>query len=80
METGCQLTLPQAYPEMTEVGSIGQSVQSRELMVSYFALLLVFYVLCVQYMRITSDPHHHVPLRPMFKLIWNMHGNEVTPK
>ncbi|GJQ81229.1 hypothetical protein Trydic_g20448 [Trypoxylus dichotomus] len=50
------------YPNITDLKSIGKSVQGRELYV----------------MVLSSTPTKHVPGKPEFKYIANMHGNEVV--
>ncbi|CAG9814957.1 unnamed protein product [Phaedon cochleariae] len=52
------------YPNITRINSIGKSVQKRE--------LLVFVI--------GSTPDKHVPGKPEFKYVANMHGNEVVGK
>ena len=50
-----------AYPHITQLFSVGKSVQNRELWV----------------MRITDNPSVQEPGEPMFKYVANMHGDEV---
>lgn len=54
--------LEKDFPSIAKTGSIGQSVEGRDLM----------------YVRITSNATAPRPVgRPMFKYVGNMHGNEV---
>ena len=48
-------------PNITRIYSIGKTVNNRDLTV----------------MEITKDPGQYKPLKPNFKYIGNMHGNEV---
>ena len=50
-----------AYPHITQLFSVGKSVQNRELWV----------------IRITDNPSVQEPGEPMFKYVANMHGDEV---
>ncbi|XP_044260416.1 carboxypeptidase D isoform X2 [Tribolium madens] len=50
------------YPNITHLHSIGKSVEGRDLYV----------------MIISSTPFKHVPGKPEFKYVANMHGNEVV--
>ncbi|XP_025831012.1 carboxypeptidase D [Agrilus planipennis] len=52
----------ETYPNITFLKSVGQSVQGRELYV----------------MTVSSTPFEHVPGKPEFKFVANMHGNEVV--
>lgn len=52
------------YPKITKLGSIGKSVQDRELW----------------YMQITDNPGIQEDGEPMFKYVGNMHGNEVISR
>ncbi|KAI6220319.1 Carboxypeptidase D [Aphelenchoides besseyi] len=50
------------YPKLTQLSSVGRSVQGRQLWV----------------MIVGSNPKEHELLRPEFKYVGNMHGNEVV--
>ncbi|KAK5638630.1 hypothetical protein RI129_012925 [Pyrocoelia pectoralis] len=50
------------YPNITELRSIGKSVQGRDLYV----------------MILSNSPQQHIPGKPEFKYIANMHGNEIV--
>ena len=52
------------YPEITKIGSVGKSVQGRELW----------------YMQITDKPGEVEDGEPMFKYVGNMHGDEVISR
>ena len=52
------------YPQITKVGSLGKSVQGRELW----------------YMQITDNPEKIEDGEPMFKYVGNMHGDEVISR
>ncbi|KHN74597.1 Carboxypeptidase D [Toxocara canis] len=54
--------LANGYPNLTHLYSIGRSTERRELYV----------------IAISLNPKIHVPGRPEFKYVGNMHGNEVT--
>lgn len=54
--------LHETYPKLTNLYSIGKSVQNRDLWV----------------IEISKSPGRHVPLVPEFKYVANMHGNEVV--
>uniref|UniRef100_A0A914Z7U6 Peptidase M14 carboxypeptidase A domain-containing protein n=1 Tax=Panagrolaimus superbus TaxID=310955 RepID=A0A914Z7U6_9BILA len=53
--------LVQEFPTLCTLNSIGKSVEGRELWV----------------LVISKDPRHHIPGKPEFKYVANMHGNEV---
>lgn len=56
------IMLQEQFPQIAKTGSIGKSVQGRELM----------------YIRITANATAPRPLlMPMFKYVGNMHGNEA---
>ncbi|XP_072318667.1 carboxypeptidase D isoform X1 [Eucyclogobius newberryi] len=57
-------SLCQRYPLITNLSSIGQSVQGRELWV----------------MRITRNPNTDSPGLPKFKYVGNMHGDETVSR
>uniref|UniRef100_A0A915AZP0 Peptidase M14 carboxypeptidase A domain-containing protein n=2 Tax=Parascaris univalens TaxID=6257 RepID=A0A915AZP0_PARUN len=54
--------LANEYPQLTHLYSIGKSTQQRDLYV----------------IAISLQPKIHLPGRPEFKYVGNMHGNEVT--
>jgi len=54
--------LHETYPKITQLTSIGKSVQGRDLWV----------------FEIAETPGKHTPMIPEFKYIANMHGNEVV--
>lgn len=55
--------LEQQYPTIAKTGTIGQSVQGRDLI----------------YLRVTANvTSPRPPTRPMFKYVGNMHGNEAV--
>lgn len=62
--TGLLQSLAQKYPLITNLSSIGQSAQGRELWV----------------MRITKDPNMDIPGKPKFKYVGNMHGDETVSR
>lgn len=55
-------TINKKYPDITRLGSIGKSVQGRELW----------------YMQITDNPNITEKGEPMFKYVGNMHGDETV--
>lgn len=57
-------SLAQKHPLITNLSSIGHSVQGRELWV----------------MRITKDPNTDTPGKPKFKYVGNMHGDETVSR
>ncbi|KAE8622096.1 hypothetical protein XENTR_v10005094 [Xenopus tropicalis] len=62
--TGLLRALQQAHPELASLGSLGRSVQGRELW----------------YMRLTVEPDAVPPERPKFKYVGNMHGDETVSR
>jgi len=54
--------LADKYPNITHLYSVGKSVQGRELWV----------------LTVAKNPREHQLLRPEFKYVANMHGNEVV--
>lgn len=61
METALK-ELHETYPKLTNLYSVGKSVENRDLWV----------------LEVSKTPGQHVPLVPEFKYIANMHGNEVV--
>lgn len=53
--------LTREYPDLCTLNSIGKSVEGRELWV----------------LTVSTNPKMHVPGKPEFKYVANMHGNEV---
>lgn len=54
-------SMEEKYPTLCQLRSIGQSVSGRDLWI----------------MEISDNPGSHEELEPEFKLIGNMHGNEI---
>ncbi|KAG8450429.1 hypothetical protein GDO86_002911 [Hymenochirus boettgeri] len=57
-------SLQKAHPELCSLGTLGRSVQGRELW----------------YVRLTVTPQSVPPDRPQFKYIGNMHGDETVSR
>lgn len=53
-------SLERSYPNLTKVHSIGKSVQGRDIIV----------------IEISTNVNERSPLKPMFKYVANMHGDE----
>ena len=49
------------FPHIAKVGSIGRSVQGRQLV----------------YLKLSANPESRSLMEPMMKYVANMHGNEV---
>uniref|UniRef100_A0A8C5BHP1 Carboxypeptidase D, a n=1 Tax=Gadus morhua TaxID=8049 RepID=A0A8C5BHP1_GADMO len=62
--TGLLQTMVNTYPHISNLSSVGRSVQGRELWV----------------MRITKDPNTDDPGKPRFKYVGNMHGDETISR
>ncbi|CAL8345725.1 unnamed protein product [Arctogadus glacialis] len=62
--TGLLQTMANTYPHITNLSTVGRSVQGRELWV----------------MRITKDPNTDDPGKPRFKYVGNMHGDETISR
>merc|ERR1719242_2549660 len=52
------------FPHIAKVGSIGRSVQGRQLV----------------YLKLSANPETRSLMEPMFKYVGNMHGNEVVSR
>jgi len=55
-------TLAKTYPRLARLGTVGKSVQGRELL----------------YIKISANVNNRTRLEPMFKYVGNMHGDEAV--
>ena len=75
-------SLVESYPHLARIYSVGKSVQERELLVIHISEgvteVKIYFLNHIEPLISFAPKGERVRLKPMVKLIANMHGNEVV--